>query len=178
MFDSRDKVNAVFARLYAKHHKTIYSFIISLLPSASDADDVMQETILTMCHKFDEYDHGKNFAAWGVGVARNKILKFYEKGQRRKALFSEESLRILLERSTPVIHHFEERFLALEVCLRKLKEPEKNLLKERFVNNEKIVAIAKQQEKSLDALYKTYSRILKKLKLCIQSNLSGKKATL
>jgi len=45
--------------------KGIYAFILFLLISPSDADDILQETLTVMWKKFDEFESGTSFCGLG-----------------------------------------------------------------------------------------------------------------
>ena len=49
--------------LFVRHENSIRAFVRSLQPSLSDADDVMQETFLTISRKASSFEPGTNFLA-------------------------------------------------------------------------------------------------------------------
>lgn len=53
-----------FARLFGRHARQIYSYILTLIPHWVDAEDVFQETSTIIWEKFDQYKSGTNFRAW------------------------------------------------------------------------------------------------------------------
>ncbi len=54
-----------FMRLLLANQQRIYGLILALVPNWNDADDIMQETSAVMWAKFDDYEAGTDFAAWG-----------------------------------------------------------------------------------------------------------------
>ncbi|MCK4629078.1 MAG: hypothetical protein KAT56_08735, partial [Sedimentisphaerales bacterium] len=56
-----------FLKLLMANDKRIYAFILTLVPGRIDADDLMQETVTIMWRKFDDFEPGRDFVAWGIG---------------------------------------------------------------------------------------------------------------
>ena len=54
--------------LFVRHENSIRAFIRALQPSLSDADDVLQETFLTVSRKASSFEIGTNFTAWRAGL--------------------------------------------------------------------------------------------------------------
>ena len=51
--------------------------------NATDAEDLVQDTLLTLIHSCPEKDLEKGPLAWSVGVLRNKIGNYYRKSRYR-----------------------------------------------------------------------------------------------
>ncbi len=66
----QDKRTLEFLRLFVQHQQEIYAYILTLVPHIHDADDLFQEGTAVMWKKFDQFESGTNFAAWGVKVMR------------------------------------------------------------------------------------------------------------
>ena len=65
-----------FVALFLAHQARIYAFIVTLLGNRSDADDVLQETGITLFQKFSTFQPGTDFLAWACRVAKNKVMDF------------------------------------------------------------------------------------------------------
>lgn len=71
-----------FMALYSSHQRRLYLYTTTLLPAASDADDIFQEANLVLWQKFDQYEDGTNFFAWACKIIRYKVLQHREKKAR------------------------------------------------------------------------------------------------
>ena len=69
--DGRSAVER-FCLLFEQHGRAIYGHVRSLVPHASDADEVFQETCVTLWQKFDQYRPGHEFPRLGVS---NRLLQ-------------------------------------------------------------------------------------------------------
>ena len=53
--------NEQFVSLLMTYQKRIYGFILTLVPNRSYAEEIMQETVMVMCRKFNDFEKGSNF---------------------------------------------------------------------------------------------------------------------
>jgi len=66
--------------------------VISLrVPNAADAEDIVQDTLLTLIHSCPRECLEKDPLAWSAGVLRNKIGNYYRKGRYRAKLETGET---------------------------------------------------------------------------------------
>jgi len=168
--------NEEFTHLLLTNRKRIYGFILSLGHNFSDADDLFQEIALVMCRKFGEFDVGKSFSAWAIGIARHRIIKFRQKQHKSKIMFSHKAFEIAMNRSNKMLHNIEDRSKALENCLSKLSEIDRGLIKMRYENGLKIKEIAGIIARPVQGLYKVFARIHTSLHLCISRTMSQREA--
>ena len=104
--------------------------IRALQPSLSDADDVLQETFLTVSRKASSFEIGTNFTAWACGIARLKVLENFHQTKRANVL-SEKAI-IALTEDVPTPESFKEREQALAKCIAKLPSKLRDLLWRRY----------------------------------------------
>ena len=52
--------------LMTRHQRQIFGYIYTLVPNRADAEDILQETSLVICEKFDEFKEGTDFVAWAL----------------------------------------------------------------------------------------------------------------
>ena len=64
------------------NERRIYAYIYVLIPIQEEAEDIFQETIAVMWSKFDAFEEGKDFGAWGIGIAHNIIRNYRRKKSR------------------------------------------------------------------------------------------------
>lgn len=66
---------AALAELYDRHSRLVYSLIIRILGSPSDAEEVLQETFVRVWSRADTYDPLLGSpAAWLTRIARNRAI--------------------------------------------------------------------------------------------------------
>src|SRR5688500_12316524 len=82
----RHHVNALFVQFGPE----VRGYILALLPDMSRADDVFQETFLTVSRKAGDFRPGTNFLAWACAIARYKVLEALRKRPDSAQALSEE----------------------------------------------------------------------------------------
>ncbi len=65
-----DQHHDQFLRLFAEHEPALRVVVRSLLPTRTDASDVMQNVAVVLWRKFGEFDATRDFRKWAFGVAR------------------------------------------------------------------------------------------------------------
>ena len=164
--------NKSFLRLFLKNERRLYAYILVLLPNRADADDVLQDTSLTLWDKFDPTAPPTEFLAWARKVAYHKVLDFYKKGSRAHARLGQLFLTRLSE-SAAWRDETADRRDALAGCVEKLPQPDRDLLAARFADGATTQAAAAQLGKSVDAVYKSLSRVRETLFRCVQKSLAA-----
>lgn len=162
-----------FLGLLLAHQRRVHAYILSLVPNRSDADDLLQETIVALWRKFDCYEPGTDFLAWAVAVARYEVLKFRQKHARSKLLFSEELMGALAQSVELKVAEFDDRHTALETCLGKLAARDRELIALRYQEGLTIKAVALRVGRPIAGMYKAMSRIHDALTLCVRGSMKG-----
>jgi RNA polymerase sigma-70 factor (ECF subfamily) len=147
--DSNNKRTEVFLSLLMVNQRRINSYILTLVPNFSDADDIMQETITTMWRRFDAFQVGTDFAGWGLKVAYYCILDYRKRQQRDRAVFSEGLLEQLSEVAREKQTDTDERIRYLRRCIEKLRPEDQRFLKARYELNNGVKSLAVQLDRSM-----------------------------
>jgi RNA polymerase sigma-70 factor (ECF subfamily) len=67
--------------------RTIFKRLTALrVDNPDDAEDLVQETFLTMAARSSEVDIEKSILIWGMGVLRRKVGNYYRRTQRRPGM--------------------------------------------------------------------------------------------
>ena len=161
----------IFMALILSGQKEIYAYILSLLISPSDADDILQETLTVMWRKFVEFESGTNFVAWGRQIARYKIMSHLRKNRTSRLCFDSDVLK-LIESKSSQIDNFSDRNEALKKCLLKLPEKYRSILKMRYSKDMSFKQMALEFGVAKQSVYRMVSRIHALLARCIKSTLA------
>jgi len=160
--------NAAFVEILTQHQRKLYGFIYTLVPNASDADDLLQETNIVLWNKHLDYKLGTNFMTWASRVAYLKVKNFLRTKNRSRLYFNE---KILAEFSDMRIDRAEVhaiQSILLINCLEKLSGDSQKLLRLRYDGNHSIQDVATQMGRPVGSLYNTLSQIRLKLWECIR----------
>lgn len=171
-----------FTRLFLANQRRVYGFILSVVPSVPDADDLLQETNLAMWESFDEFHEdadgasGGDFAAWGIAIARFRVLRFYRSKSQTAARFSDQTLDLLADQMADASFDPDQMHEALAACLANLDEAERKIIQDRYHEDTPAAEIADRLGQSVFTLYKRLNKIYAKLLGCIQRNLAEEDA--
>ena len=175
MGENRLELGEQFTRLLLENRKRIFGFVLSLMPSGSDVDDVFQNACAVMWRKFDQFESGTNFAAWALQIARYEVMDHYAREKRRTARLSDTTIDVVLDRYADPSHGptETERAVALKKCLGRLKPDQLDLIRTYYNNEQPVSDIASGMNVSADAVYKRLTRTRLQLFECVQSVLSS-----
>jgi RNA polymerase sigma-70 factor, ECF subfamily len=160
-------------RLFGQARSHVYACILSLLPRAVDADEVLQETTLILWRKFDEFRNGGDFTRWACGIAYNQARKFRREKARTGLQFSD----ILMERIATVreehIELLESRRQVLADCLQKLSPRDRELIEHYQTVGTSIKQVADRLNRPVNTIYKALKRVRLALFECVDRTLRG-----
>ncbi len=162
-----DSKYSVFLSNLLSHQDRLYGYIFALVPNITAVDDLVQETILVMWEKFDTFEPGTNYFAWAKKIAYYKVINYLERSHHSDIHFSKEVLESI-EKQTDVFEKSDIRVDALENCLKKLKGPDKELIKLKYVEGLTIKEVAVKTTRSIHGMYKIMARIHNMLENCIK----------
>jgi RNA polymerase sigma-70 factor (ECF subfamily) len=77
-----------FEELVARHERYVYTLALRIVHSAQDAEEIVQETFLSVVEHLKDYREESSFRTWLVRVATNHALKVL----RRRRTHHERSL--------------------------------------------------------------------------------------
>lgn len=160
-----------FLQLFLAHERRIRGFILALVPNWSDADDLLQETSAVLWRQLDSFEPGTDFAAWALSVARYQVLNYRRRERTRAARFSDRTFEALLDLAARSSSSSDARRDALEGCLAKLGESERELIRLRYQSDATTQAVADQLGRPMKAVYKALNRIHDALLQCVRRSL-------
>jgi RNA polymerase sigma-70 factor (ECF subfamily) len=161
----------LLVRLLSRHQGELFRYILAQVPNEEDARDVLQETSVALCRKFPEYDARKPFLAWAYGFAHMEVLKHRDRGRHRARPFSLEVLERLADERAQAEPLTEVRMHALEVCLGKLSEPDRALIRRRYHDQVPADEAAREAGASRRTFFRNLERIRRLLLDCIRRQL-------
>jgi RNA polymerase sigma-70 factor, ECF subfamily len=159
--------------LLARHQRQILGFIHTMVPRIQDAEDIFQETCEVICEKFDSFSPGTDFLAWACEIARWRVRAARTAFARSKITFSDEVVDQLAQTMANMRQELDLRSDALELCLKKLPDRDRDLVTSRYSLGASIEEAAEQNGRSLDAAYKALARIRRVLYDCVSRRTAG-----
>lgn len=159
---------AEFVSLLTRHQPDLLAFIISQMPGDPDAPDVLQASNLVLWNKRNHFQAASNFLSWAFAIARYEVLNHLKKRKRRRVvLLDSELLETLAAEAPAVLHDGDSRMRALENCLAKLRQEDRDLLKHRYQSGLGLDRFAERVGRSISALSVSLNRLRIALRHCM-----------
>ena len=159
--------------LMTQHQRRIFSYIYTLVPDRYDAEDLLQETSVVICEKFDSFQDGTDFVAWACQIAYWRIRYARQKFARSKVVYQQDLVDALAQTAATMREELDERHEALSHCLQKLPSRDRELVLTRYEPGSGVPEAAQRSGRSLEAAYKALARIRKLLFDCVTHQLAG-----
>ncbi len=161
-----------FIELLTGAQTAVFGYIMSLCHDHTRAQDILQETNLTLWRKAADFEAGTSFTAWACRVAYYHLLNHRRKHRREQLVFDEDLFDYLAERQEERAEAMDERLAALRICVRGLPESQRQLVERRYHPGASVQGIAAQDGKSEGAISQALFRIRAALQKCVESRLA------
>jgi RNA polymerase sigma-70 factor (ECF subfamily) len=158
--------------LMTRHHRQIFAYIYALVPNRYDAEDLLQETSVVICEKFDAFEDGTDFVAWACQIAYWRVRYSRQKFARSKVVFDQDIVDALAQTASEMAEELDERHLALGHCLQKLPPRDRELLLVRYEPGCGVEEAARRSGRTLQTAYKALTRLRKLLLDCVSTRLA------
>lgn len=160
------------ARRWAGIHPTVLAYVRSMVKRPEDVEDIVQQVAVAILADDTPRPEDRHFNAWVLGIARNRVLKFWRDEKRhRVVMFNTETVdRVAafyldnLPRNSVVTE-------ALEHCMTRLTQRARHLLELRYVRDLKPRDISERLGLSSRGISVTLCRIRESLRTCMNERL-------
>ena len=169
-----DQRRDAFARLFAKHDRWLFSYLVTLLANPAHAEEVFQEVCVIVWRMYDQFELGSDFVKWVSVIAHNQVRKFRREAKRTGFQLSEVTCERLAADAARGADLFEFRRDALRNCLGKLSAGDSQLVQRCYSDSTvSFKAIAEEVGRPVNTVYKALNRIRRSLQECIDRSLSA-----
>ncbi len=160
-----------FAELFVRNQANLYRYVVSIVPHRADADELFQQTSLTLWRIWERFDTNREFLPWAFAVAQNEIRNFFRRQQNRPKSLSDELIGELTDTRLKHQDLLSERQDALTDCLERLSPKQKELVDLCYARGQPMKTIAQSRGQTAEALYKAMQRIRDLLFDCVDRTL-------
>jgi RNA polymerase sigma-70 factor, ECF subfamily len=171
--DNQGAAQQRFLSLFLRSEREIFRYVAALVPSVSDAEEIVQQTAIALWEKFEAYDPAQPFTPWACRFALNKARQWIERRQRWQALLQGGLAEELAQRREELRPELELQLKHLEGCLAKLPENQRSIVEGYYYQRTGIEKLAENSGRTVEATYKALQRIRNALQLCIENATKG-----
>lgn len=161
-----------FVRQIASCERRIGAYILTLVPSFNDAEEIFQETCVRLWEERERFVAGTNFHAWAMRVAYFEVLTWRKRAHRRPLIFDDQLVERLSESMLHAVSTADDRQAALNECLHELSGRSREILRRVYAEGERIKDIAADLGNTADSVYKCVQRLRTALRECIEQRLA------
>jgi RNA polymerase sigma-70 factor, ECF subfamily len=160
-----------FLVLVTRAQRTLHAFILKLVPSLPDAEDILQQTNLVLWSKQTEFTPGTNFRAWAFRVARYQVMAHRKRQSLDRLVFREELIDRLACRAETRDDILDAKRDLLIDCFQKLSDLHRKVLDDRYADQLSGQEIADKIGSKVDSVFQTLHRARQTLLECIELGL-------
>jgi RNA polymerase sigma-70 factor (ECF subfamily) len=160
-----------FLVLVTRAQRVLHAFILRLVPSLADAEDILQQTNLVLWTKQAEFTPGTDFRAWAFRIARYQVMAYRKRQSLDRLVFGEQLLDRLASRAEACDELLDTKRELLLDCVQKLSDMQRQLLDDRYAEQLSGREIAEKTGSKVDAVFQTLHRARQTLLDCIQLGL-------
>jgi len=171
MSREKDMKNEEYMRLFFASQRRLYSYVMMLVPSPSDADDIVQDVAAVLWSRFDEYESGTDFTSWALKIAKYKIYNYFRNQKSYRKVFSQKSMEIIERIASQEAEKEGLRIEAIRHCITKLSTDEQRILYLRYNESRTLQKLATYFNMNINTLYSRLSKIHLVLMNCISSSI-------
>lgn len=161
-----------FITLFLQHERRLWHFILALVPTDQDAEDVLQETAVVLWRKREEFRPGSDFVSWARAIARNKVLEWRRRAASAGPSLDEDVLEQLASEAENRAASFDERQAAMQECMQSLPKADAELIRQRYNEGLSGLELANRLKRPVNSIYQSLGRIRRALLDCITRKLA------
>lgn len=149
----------------------------AVVRDAHSAEDVFQEVLLRALRMSESFSDEGGVLAWARVTARHLGIDQVRRAGRLDEILSELALDALDARLEETADAQRQRVEAMRVCLEKLPDESRLLLRMRYDEGRKAAELSRLLRRNEAAIYKALSRLHQALRQCINGQLAAPEGT-
>ena len=176
--DTPDSKRDCVLRAALERRVELLAYARSLLGNYAEADDAVQEAMLVVVKKFDQFQEGTSMLSWCRAIVRLEVLRIKQQHRQERSLAERllddaidaafEEFQTAQRRDNAQLWHE-----ALERCLERVPKRGRSVLQARFVDELSYQQIGQRVGMTLEAVRKALFRLKKQVRSCVETSLGG-----
>lgn len=162
-----DLVTTRVQQLFVRHQSAVRAYVLALTADFVVAEDVVQETFLTVTAKSAEFRPDTNFVAWACAIARLKVLENRREGRRFSPVVLES-----LGASVSFDEFQEDRLPLLLACLEQLPDKARDVVRLRYFSEHGPSEIARMLGRTVAGVNAALVKARDLLRRCVATKLA------
>lgn len=144
----------LLSRLWSEAQPVVAAMVAGAVVDFQHSEDLVSQVAETVVMKFDDYDRSRPFTPWALGIARNIILRHYERrAGERLVFFDDRILSAMAIAHEQVAGESAERLAAMQKCLAQIKGKTRRVMEMRYLHGLKPAAIGHSLDMTTNAVW-------------------------
>jgi RNA polymerase sigma-70 factor (ECF subfamily) len=154
------------------HRTMLAAYIRAIVRDSALAEDALSDASVELVRHWPDYDRARPFGPWARGVARRVALASLRRRRNAPVPLDDDTLEAVGAELDDIAREsaVETRKRLLKLCLERLPEPHRRLVRLRHFEDRTYDDIARTLNRPVDALYVAFSRIHRSLRDCIEKH--------
>ena len=153
----------------------LVAYARSLLGDYAAADDAVQEAMIVVVKKHEQFEEGTSMLAWCRSIVRIEVLRAKQRHQRERTLAErllDDAIDAAFDEFQAARRHDEAECWreALRRCLERVPERGLGVLKGRFADELSYQQIGEQFGMTIEAVRKALFRLRKQVRSCVETS--------
>ena len=163
-----------FIRALTESQTALRGYCQASLGNADEAKEALQRTSIVLWRKCGDWNPATDFLPWAITVAKFEVLGVVRDRNRLQArfVFDPDVVDLMTDEASQSANSESPRAEALELCLGKLSDSNREALSAYYVHGSSILEIADASGKGPGAVKVMLLRLRGKLRECIESQLA------
>lgn len=163
-----------FIRALTESQPALRGYCQASLGHGEEAKEALQRTSIVLWRKWGEWDPSTDFLRWAISVAKFEVLGVVRDRKRLQArfVFDPDVVDLMSDEVPQSTLALSPRAEALEICLGKLSDANREALAACYVHGRSIQEIAASCGKGASAVKVMLLRLRGKLRDCIEGRLA------
>jgi RNA polymerase sigma-70 factor (ECF subfamily) len=162
----------MFLALHLQNHNRLAAFVHTLVPVWQDAEEIIQDTLMVLWRKFNEFEPSTSFFSWAARVAQYEVLNYRRKNRHRELYFNDDVLSALASTALEHLDDMELQRAALENCIKKLPDRDRELLSLRYREGGNIQIAADAMRRTTGHVQRLLRKVRGGLLRCVHARMS------
>ncbi len=164
-------------RILLHDRQRLCSVAYAVVTDFPKAEDLFQDLVIKAVKRIDHFNDEEHLNRWATTAIRNAAIDQVRQTKARSQILSTLAYERLEARKAQVESGLiaNERRDALQVCVERLPDEERDLLHRRYERGESGEELARALGLSVDAIYKRLSRLHQALRNAVRQELSPSK---
>lgn len=163
-----------FTELWMESQYVLSGFVRLQVHHHQQAEDIIQEVARDATANFDRYDPARPFAAWVIGIARQRMAEHFRKQARQSVTFSSEVLDSVQDAYCKLQPEVDDRLVALKYCVEGLSDRHRRMIRLRYDQQMSPEDIAAKIGAQRNAVNVMIHRVRKALGDCVRKRMEAR----